>query len=321
MSVIEEKISNREIQKMIKRGSKSFSLASFFFTPKVRQGTWILYAWCRYCDDKIDGSHLGQIRSGAHLGEDQKTQIQFLEFLKTNTREAFSAQPVLEEPLFVNFHDLVHEFRIPEYYPSELLEGMSMDVYGTHYKTFDDLLLYCYRVAGTVGLMMCHIMGVSNEHALESAAHLGIAMQLTNICRDVREDLNKGRVYLPTNWLENTDNASQLIWSEENEDSILRIVHRLLATAEKFYHSGMEGLIHLTWRAAFAVSTAAFVYSDIGRIIQKKGIQALRTRTTVSLPRKLFLMLKALWVLTKQLPLRCRKPWKPILIDTVWRLS
>ena len=103
---------------------------------------------------------------------------------------------------------IVRRYGIPAHYASELIEGMAMDVRGIRYANLRELLLYCYRVAGTVGLMMSHVMGLRDESALKHAADLGIAMQLTNIARDVTEDASMGRIYLPLDWLDEANIAS-----------------------------------------------------------------------------------------------------------------
>ena len=168
----------RECRWMIQKGSKSFSLAARLFDPATRDAAFFLYGWCRYCDDQVD-------QAGAPVTPEELDGR--LQALKDNTTAAFSSAPQ-QEPVFVALQYIVRRHGIPEHYALELIEGMAMDVRATRYASLQDLVLYCYRVAGTVGLMMAHVMGLRDEAALKHAADLGIAMQLTNIARDIVED-------------------------------------------------------------------------------------------------------------------------------------
>src|SRR5690606_18104080 len=188
--------------------------------------------------------------------------------------EAVYAGAVQSEPLVEAFRKVVHDLGIPKQYPMELLAGMRMDMEGATYHTVHDLWLYCYRVAGTVGLMMCHVMGVQDPRALRHAAHLGIAMQLTNICRDVVEDWNRQRVYLPSSLLGHTLQTGK--FPVARRDQFARAVECLLGDADCFYSSGERGLPYLPWRCAWAVAVARLVYAHIGCIIRTRGCDVTR---------------------------------------------
>jgi len=168
----------------------------------------------------------------------------------------------------------VRERAIPRRYPDELLAGMAMDVHGTSYREIDDLIAYAYRVAGVVGLMMAHVFGVSDDRALRHAAHLGIAMQLTNVCRDVAEDWTRGRLYLPDALLAKHGAGGLAAHVGEPLPASARApiaatVADLLALADRFYRSGDRGVRALPWRAAIAVRAARSVYAAIGRRIAR----------------------------------------------------
>ena len=229
---------------MIRKGSKSFSLAARLFDPATRDAAFFLYGWCRYCDDQVDG--LGAAANPAVLHNR-------LAALRARTAAAFASEPV-EEPVFIALQYIARRYAIPSHYATELIEGMAMDVNATRYRSFAELLLYCYRVAGTVGLMMAHVMGVRDEQALRHAAHLGIAMQLTNIARDVIEDAALSRVYLPLSWLDEAGINAAEIAAAKNRPALARIVARLLAEADRYYRSGDQGLWHLSFRSACAVA-------------------------------------------------------------------
>ena len=250
-----------ECRWMIQKGSKSFSLAARLFDPATRDAAFFLYGWCRYCDDQVD-------QVGASV--DRSELNARLKALKDNTAAAFSFAPQ-KEPVFIALQYIVHRYGIPSHYALELIEGMAMDVRATQYTSLKELLLYCYRVAGTVGLMMAHVMGLRDEAALKHAADLGIAMQLTNIARDIVEDASMGRIYLPSAWLSEAGIAPAEIAAPENREKLAMLTLRLLREAERYYRSGDEGLWHLSFRSACAVAAARNVYSEIGAVAAEKG--------------------------------------------------
>jgi phytoene synthase len=182
-------------------------------------------------------------------------------------------------------------------------------------------LLYCYRVAGTVGLMMAHVMGLRDEGALKHAADLGIAMQLTNIARDIVEDASMGRIYLPSAWLSETRIAPEAIAAPENREKLAILTLRLLREAERYYRSGDEGLWHLSFRSACAVAAARNVYSEIGALLLKKGAHAWDERTYVTGARKLRVVLRGILSLLRSVPARVFKPWSPVPLRVVWKAS
>jgi phytoene synthase len=253
--------------------SKSFALAGKLLPAGCRDDAAVVYTWCRRCDDAIDLAPAAA-RPGA------------LARLRRELGSIYAGRPQ-SEPALAAFQEIVARRRIPEPYPRELLEGMRMDVEATRYRTLDELLIYCFRVAGTVGLMMCHVLGVSDGEALQRAADLGIAMQLTNICRDVVEDWRDGRLYLPRELLGDGGGALDAA-------AAARAVEALLAHADRFYRAGDRGLPALGFRCAVAVRTARLVYSDIGRIIARRGHDVTAGRAVVTLGRKLRLALRGL---------------------------
>lgn len=194
-----------------------------------------------------------------------------------------------------------------------------MDTLGYVYRTPEDLFQYCYRVAGCVGLIMTHIMKLSSDKALRHACDLGVAMQLTNIARDVAEDAGMGRVYFPGEWLDQVGVTPDAILKEDNRIELVGLVERLLREADRRYASAREGLKYLPLRAAFAVATAASVYSEIGTLVRERGAAAWETRSIVGKTRKLYALARGVcWVLAS-LPARWREPWREVKIATVWR--
>jgi phytoene synthase len=241
----------------------------------------MLYAWCRHCDDQIDGQDLG-------FGAAQLTAFERaarLERLRALTEDAYTGKP-MDDPVFTAFQRVVREAAIPKRHAMQLLAGFEMDVLGVSYRDLPDTLLYCYRVAGVVGVMMAFVMGVRERTALARAADLGIAFQLTNIARDVIDDAATGRCYLPAAWLDEAgiprSDYAQIQWRA----ALTGVVARLLAQADRYYESATAGLPSLSLRSAWAVSTALGVYREIGDIVRARGPQAWDQRATVARARK-----------------------------------
>lgn len=267
----------------IARHSKSFSLASRLLPGEARDAARVIYAWCRRVDDAVDESPPHQRRA-------------VLASLEEELGEVYGGAP--RDPVAAAFQRVVHRVEIPAQYPEDLLLGMRMDVEGHIYATWDDLISYCHRVAGTVGLMICQVLGVRAAGALRHAAHLGIAMQLTNVCRDVLEDWDRGRLYLPDDSLAIVGCAGLYRevgrpFPRERADRIGLVVRALLERASRYYLSGDRGLCYLSRRAAWAVCTARLVYADIGRCLQRRNYDVLAGRVHVGSPRKLLLVGRA----------------------------
>lgn len=257
--------------------SKSFALASRLLGTRLRDQTAVVYTWCRRADDAVDGAPASE-------GVDALARL-------TEELDATYAG-VARDPVLAAFGAVAHERAIPRSYPAELLAGMAMDVTGTTYVTVEDLITYAWRVAGVVGLMMSHVFGVSDDDALVHAAHLGIAMQLTNISRDVAEDWERGRLYLPDELLA-AHGAAGLAGELHGPLPVTarapvgHAVRDLLAIADRYYRSGDRGIRALPWRAALAVRAARRVYAAIGARIARTGYDVTAGRAVVPTGRKL----------------------------------
>lgn len=258
----------------IRGGSKSFAQAARLFAPWARDAAQLLYAWCRYCDDQIDGEVLGR-PAGLPAHPERK-----LAEMREQTRRALAGEP-MEQPEFVALQRVVDLHRIPHRYPFELLDGFAMDVERRRYRTLDDVLEYCYHVAGVVGLMMAHVMDSRDEAALRHAADLGLALQMTNISRDVVHDASVGRVYLPLDWLDEAGLPAGELAEPRHRRVLHGVVARLLREADRYYASGDRGLAYLDFRSAWAIAAARHVYSGIGRLVEKRGERAWDRRAIV----------------------------------------
>jgi phytoene synthase len=215
--------------------------------------------------------------------------------------EAIYAGVPQSDPLLARFQRVVREYAVPRVYLDELLLGMQMDTQHARYRSVEDLLLYAYRVAGVVGLMMCHVMGVRETRALRHAAHLGMAMQLSNIARDVHEDWQRGRLYIPESLLEacGATGLDPLLGQPLPRSAaagVARATERLLQHADGFYRSGDAGVQYLSFRCGLAIRAARLVYGEISTRVREQGCDPFAPRAVVSGGRKLVLVGYALWL-------------------------
>jgi len=279
-------------------GSRSFALASRLLPQEMRRRAAVLYAFCRTVDDDVDLAPAGEHEAR-------------LAALVARVRSVYRGEGQAE-PIWDAFAELVRDIELPREYPEELLLGMAMDVHGARYATLDELLLYCHRVAGVVGLMMCHVFGVERDSALRNAAHLGIAMQLTNVCRDVAEDWRLGRLYVPGSLLEGHElgspNALPLeLCPAPSREALSRAVRELLHVADDFYASAEQGFGALPARSALGVRAARHVYREIGSELCRRDCDVLAGRSVVPMRRKAVLVAQSLLESLWELPRRTRR--------------
>ena len=274
----------RHCRRILAQHSKSFALAGRLFPRERRNQIAAVYAWCRRCDDAIDCSPPAE-------------RPRILQELRRELRALYDgATPAGLEAAC--FQAVTRECGIPVAYPAALLDGMAMDVAGRQYDTLAELRRYAFRVAGTVGLMFCRIVGATRPRALVHAAHLGIAMQFTNICRDVREDWERGRLYIPSSLLPPGIGAALQAQRggplpEAASSALADAVRRLLAVAEAHYRAADRGLAYLDPRSRVGVRAARLIYAAIGQEIARRGYDVLAARAVVPRRRKLALALRA----------------------------
>lgn len=267
-----------ECHAVLARGSKSFAVAARLLPASTRTDAAVLYTFCRRVDDAIDLCPV-------------PAQPTALLELRARLQSIYAGEPQ-PDVAWQAFSDLVEAVALPREYPEELLRGMQMDVEAERYPDLDALLLYCHRVAGVVGLMLCHVFGVSRQSALRNAAHLGLAMQLTNICRDVLEDWERGRLYLPDRELERAGaHGLRDRLGEPFPDSaalpVARVVESLLTRADCFYRSADHGLDALPFRAALSARAARNVYAAIGARLRERSCDVRQGRVYVPAVQKL----------------------------------
>jgi phytoene synthase len=266
----------------IRQGSKSFALASRLFDPGTRALVWDLYTWCRHCDDAVDGQILGHDARKV----DATTR---LADIVAGTERALADDGPVPDGAFAALRRVARATGLPPALPRAHLDGFAMDAAGRTYATLDDTLEYCFHVAGVVGLMMAWVMGARDRAALERGCDLGLAFQLTNICRDVGDDAALGRVYLPADRLAA---AGAVVTGGQRLDPaqaahVAAVVDGLLRDADRYYDSAWHGLSALPWRSAWAVATARHVYRAIGLEVRRRGGRAWDARVSTTTSRKL----------------------------------
>lgn len=268
-------------------GSRSFATASRLFDPTTRRSAVLLYAWCRHCDDVVDGQQHGYAASAPVADGEER-----LHLLYARTRQAYAGE-AMEEPAFAALQAVAAAHGIPMELPLAHLDGFAMDIGGQRYRSFDDTLRYCYHVAGVVGLMMARIMGADDEATLDRACDLGIAFQLTNIARDIVDDAAIGRCYLPEAWLDAHGVPRRDLDAPRHREALARMAADLVHAAEPYYASAQGGLAALPLRSAWAVGAAHAVYREIGLRVRAQGAQAWDRRVSTSRAGKLRLLARA----------------------------
>nr|WP_314630030.1 phytoene/squalene synthase family protein [uncultured Noviherbaspirillum sp.] len=297
----------------IRQGSKSFARAAMLFDPEIRQSVTMLYAWCRYCDDVIDGQVLGHGQE--ELGMEEKRAR--LRMLQDETERICNGEPS-DIPAFAALSAVVQRHGVERRHLFELLEGFGLDAEEARFRTLDDTLHYCYHVAGVVGVMMAKIMGATDREVMHRAADLGIAFQLTNIARDVIEDMQVGRCYLPEQWLARRGISRDTMHLPEHHAALHALACELVALAEHYYASARIGMAQLPWRCAWAIASALLIYRDIGLRVRAAAPQAWDGRMQVSGAAKLAHVCRGWFVATAAVARRRRSADAPVARAGLW---
>ena len=271
-------------RELMRGGSKSFFAASKLLPTRLRPPAIALYAYCRLADDAID------------LGQDAKLAMQDLQ---QRLDEIYEGRPGTMDADRALAH-VVHRYGIPRGLLDALLDGFLWDTQDRRYETLADVEAYGARVAGTVGAMMSIIMGASTDNAIARACEMGVAMQLTNIARDVGEDARNGRLYLPRAWFREIGmDADAWLANPLFDARIAGFTQRLLLRADVLYRRGEFGLAELPWDCRPAIQAARLVYAEIGKKLERDGLNSVDRRTVVSTSRKLALIARAASVALK----------------------
>ena len=264
-------------QESIARGSKSFAAASKLFDRQTRERAWLLYAWCRACDDIADGQDHGH---GMSVVEDAPARLAQVSAMT----EAALKGEIVGDPAFDALRIVAAETQMPPEFARDLIAGFALDARDWRPRSEADLYKYCYHVAGVVGCMMAVAMGVSPDDAatLDRACDLGMAFQLSNIARDIEEDDRVGRCYVPEEWLVEMDIPPGQHMKPPFRSRLSVLARRLADRSAEFEASARIGTPALPFRSAWAVLSAADIYGAIGRTVAERGDHAWDHRVTTS---------------------------------------
>ncbi|UWQ18374.1 15-cis-phytoene synthase [Jannaschia sp. M317] len=259
----------------IRTGSHSFHAASRLLPGSVRDPALVLYAFCRLADDAVDEVALACDKAPAVLA------------LRDRLDRVYAGAP-RDTPTDRAFARVVADFDMPRALPEALLEGLAWDAQGRTYASLSDLRGYSARVAAAVGAMMCVLMRVRDGDALARACDLGVAMQLTNIARDVGEDARAGRLYLPTDWFAEAGlDPAAFLDDPQPTPQIRAMTRRLLAEAQRLYHRSESGVRALPPSVRPGILAARHVYDGIGGQVRRAGFDSITTRAHTSTAQKL----------------------------------
>jgi phytoene synthase len=266
-------------RELLRGGSRSFYVASHLLPRQVRESAIALYAFCRVADDVIDR----EIGGGAGLA-----------WLRERLVLIYAGRP-LALPADRAFARVVERFAMPRALPEALLEGFAWDAEGRRYPDLSAVRSYAVRVAGTVGAMMAVLMGVRDAPRQARAIDLGVAMQLFNIARDVGEDARAGRLYLPTQWLEQVGiDPDAFLARPRHTEALGQVIRRLLDAAEDHALRARAGVGNLPLSCRLGIGAASLLYAEIGAEVVRRGLDAISGRAVVSGRRKAAIMARSL---------------------------
>ncbi|ACK64409.1 Squalene/phytoene synthase [Rippkaea orientalis PCC 8801] len=274
--------------------SKTFYLGTALMPPEKRQAIWAIYVWCRRTDELVDGPQA------------QFTTLETLQEWEDHLEMVFSGHPL--DDLDVALVDTLERFPIKIDPFRDMIAGQRMDLYRSRYETFEELKLYCYRVAGTVGLMSNAVIGVDGDgsrvpwrshrdHYIpeEEAIALGIANQLTNILRDVGEDAQRGRIYLPLEDLERFNYSQEDLFKGVIDDRWRELMRFQIERARHYYRESERGICHLCRDSRWPVWSALMLYQGILDVIEANNYDVFKKRAFVPTAKKM-LYLPVAWL-------------------------
>lgn len=285
-------------ESVTKLHAKSFYFAAKFLPAHKQKAVYPIYAFCRHVDDEIDEAEIsGQSEAIAAI---ERWQAKLNDVFAGKSFETEIDSDAKQNLVLTAWRDLLGRYEIPLNLPLELMRGVLQDTNVNRYENFDELYVYCYRVASTVGLMSSEILGYSDKIALEYAEAMGIAMQLTNILRDVKEDAAMNRIYLPREDLREFNVSEEQIFDGVFDENFVRLMKFEIERARGFYAKGEKGIGLLEKDSRFTVLLAARIYSKILDEIEKQNYNIFNRRAHTSKRQKL-LAIPRIWLSAKKL--------------------
>ena len=269
-----------ECRQITRREARNFYFAFLTLPAPQRRAIYVAYTFCRYCDDSVDAAG----------SDDQK--LARINTLRRQLDETYSGRSA--SSLFIGLADVAATYSIPQDYFQEVLNGVESDLVKTRYADFNELRRYCYQVASAVGLICIHIFGYrGGEAARQRAIDLGLAMQLTNICRDVMEDWDFGRIYLPQDEMARFGVTEDSIDAGQVTPEFADLMAFQVSRARDYFASGRRLLPHLPRRSRACPAALGLIYGRVLDRIESTGYQVLKGRVSLSRGEKLRLMARA----------------------------
>ncbi|MEO0373734.1 MAG: phytoene synthase [Cyanobacteria bacterium P01_A01_bin.17] len=281
--------------------AKTFYLSTLLMTPEKRRGIWAIYVWCRQTDELMDGPQAAN--------STQEELAATLDQWQEQLESVFAGNPIQNED--VALQDTIERFNLDIQPFQDMIAGQRMDLQRSRYDTFEELHLYCYRVAGTVGLMSAPVMGIepfcdrlqppwaipetTPGSPIEKAVALGVANQLTNILRDVGEDARRGRIYLPLEDLKRFGYTEQELFDGVVDDRWRSLMQFQIERAHQFFAKAEDGIRSLEKNARWPVWSALILYRRILDVIERNQYDVFSKRAYVPTRQKLLSLPKA-WV-------------------------
>ncbi|MBA3631255.1 MAG: phytoene/squalene synthase family protein [Acidobacteria bacterium] len=286
-------------ESITKEHAKSFYFAAKFLPKNKQKPIYALYAFCRQIDDEVDEAEISSGKEAIKAVENWKRKLGEIFFnAKTNQlritnyelREKSNSQLTTHNSqlILTAWQDLLKTYNIRQESALDLMKGVLQDTHINRYETFDELYIYCYRVASTVGLMSSEIFGYSDKKTLKYAESLGIAMQLTNILRDVKEDAAMNRIYLPQEDLQKFSVSEKQIFAGELNKNFVELMKFEIERARNYYAEAEKGISLLEKDTRFTILLATRLYAKILDEIKKQNYNVFTKRAHTSKRQKIF---------------------------------
>jgi len=275
-------------RRVTQRASKTFYWGSVFLPQPKRRAVWAVYALCRIVDDIVDEEMHPDTPQAGHLhgSSNPKRELDYWRFSLERVYERGSAIDE-KNPVQVAWSDLLEHYPVPLAPVLDLLDGVEMDLNINRYQSFDELYPYCYRVAGTIGLLTSPIFGYQDVSALQHAVDLGVALQLTNILRDIGEDARRNRIYLPQDEMQHFGYTEQDLMAGVINDAFCELVRFQMVRANDYYQRSQPGISLLSSDCRLAIRLSGTLYRGILDRIHINNYNVFTKRASVPLKTKL----------------------------------
>ncbi len=270
--------------------AKTFYLATRFLPHQKQRSIFAIYGLCRYLDNLVDEAEDLVAGNPVRLQEVEQRLSQWKEHLR-RTYDGESS----ENPILIAFSDVLRRYHIDISLPFTLIDGVCMDLTKNRYETFDELYEYSYKVASVVGLMISEVFGYKDKSALDHAVDLGIAMQLTNILRDIGEDLLRDRIYLPAEDLRHFGVSEEDLFNHHMSDAFISMMRFQIERTRRYYESADKGIPMLSSDSQIPVRLARVNYARILDKIEENNYQVFTRRAHLSLTQKMAILPRVWW--------------------------